>query len=449
MTPDLGPLRSALGRRGGGPFLMLNAQSDEPSGFLAVGARRSLTLRSPHPDGLDALEDFITRSSTRTFGWISYDPAVHALGALDGKDQLHVNDPQDVKDVKDPLDGLPPAPIEFPAIHWMEPEVLLKFEGLGATARIETLAGGPSPWAELARQAILNPIAGPNRPAAGLESTLETGPPTRFHLNRAQYARAFEGVQGNIQRGDVYELNLCNTQVGRTPVNEGRTFAAMMATTRPPHGAWIGFNDKAVLSASPERFLGRRGDQLISQPIKGTAPRWEDPEKDRIAAERLQSDPKERSENIMITDLVRNDLSRIAQPSTVEVTELCGIHSFQNVHQMVSTICCTVKPEMGLASILRATFPMGSMTGAPKARAMELISSYEPGQRGLYSGALGWADPGGDFDLSVVIRTALVDHRNQTFAVQTGGAITVAARCESEWEETLLKARTLLEALAP
>jgi para-aminobenzoate synthetase component 1 len=151
----------------------------------------------------------------------------------------------------------------------------------------------------------------------------------------------------------------------------------------------------------------------------------------------------------MITDLVRNDLSQVAQKSTVEVTELCGVHSFKNVHQMISTVVCTVRNGVGMAEILRATFPMGSMTGAPKQRAMELISTYEPAQRGLYSGALGWADPGGDFDLSVVIRTALIDHRTHAFVVQTGGAITCAAAQQAEWDETLLKARTLLEALAP
>jgi para-aminobenzoate synthetase component 1 len=423
LLPDLGPLRAALGAGAGGPFMLLDAQGDVPSGFLAVGAQRSLTLNAGREGGFEGLEAFISASTTRTFGWISYDPR-EMLGC-----------DWDV--------GLPPPPIEFPAIHWFEPAVLLKFEGVGMTARIENWAGRDHPWADLAERAIREPFAPGARPED------QPLPPTQAHLNPTQYARAFEGVQGNIQRGDVYELNLCNTLVGRTPVNERAVFSRLMEATRPPHAAWIGFNEKAVLSASPERFLKREGDRLVSQPIKGTAPRLPDPALDLAAAERLKADPKERAENVMITDLVRNDLSRVAQKSTVEVTELCGVHSFKNVHQMISTVVCTVRNGVGMAEILRATFPMGSMTGAPKQRAMELISTYEPAQRGLYSGALGWAEPGGDFDLSVVIRTALIDHRTHAFVVQTGGAITCAAAQQAEWDETLLKARTLLEALAP
>ncbi|MGB0172268.1 MAG: anthranilate synthase component I family protein, partial [Flavobacteriales bacterium] len=212
------------------------------------------------------------------------------------------------------------------------------------------------------------------------------------------------------------------------------------------------WNGVDILCASPERFLRREGNRLISQPIKGTAPRHPDPVRDAAIAERLRNDPKERAENVMITDLVRNDLSQVACPASVEVEELCGIHSFRNVHQMISTVTCTVRGDRGFADILRAAFPMGSMTGAPKIRAMEITAEVEPVRRGLYSGAIGWADPDGqgsvgDFDLNVVIRTALADRESGRWSVHVGGAITALAEASAEWEETRLKARAVLDAL--
>ena len=174
--------------------------------------------------------------------------------------------------------------------------------------------------------------------------------------------------------------------------------------------------------------------------------------RDAAITEALRTDPKERAENVMITDLVRNDLSQVARPATVEVEELCGIQSFRNVHQMVSTVSCTVREDRGFADILAAAFPMGSMTGAPKIRAMEITAEVEPVRRGLYSGAIGWADPDGrggvgDFDLNVVIRTALADRTSGRWSVHVGGAITALAGAEAEWEETRLKARAVLDAL--
>ena len=229
-------------------------------------------------------------------------------------------------------------------------------------------------------------------------------------------------------------------------------FHRLTSKTSAPFSARLHWNGVDILCASPERFLRREGDRLISQPIKGTAPRDPDPVRDAAIAEALRTDPKERAENVMITDLVRNDLSQVARPATVEVEELCGIHSFRNVHQMVSTVSCTVREDRGFADILAAAFPMGSMTGAPKIRAMEITAEVEPVRRGLYSGAIGWADPDGrggvgDFDLNVVIRTALADRTSGKWSVHVGGAITALARPEAEWEETRLKARAVLDAL--
>ena len=211
------------------------------------------------------------------------------------------------------------------------------------------------------------------------------------------------------------------------------------------------WNGVDILCASPERFLRREGDRLISQPIKGTAPRDPDPERDAAIAEALRTDPKERAENVMITDLVRNDLSQVARPATVEVEELCGIHSSATFTRW-SPPSPARSGGPGIRRHLGAAFPMGSMTGAPKIRAMEITAEVEPVRRGLYSGAIGWADPDGrggvgDFDLNVVIRTALADRTSGKWSVHVGGAITSLARAEAEWEETRLKARAVLDAL--
>ena len=198
---------------------------------------------------------------------------------------------------------------------------------------------------------------------------------------------------------------------------------------------------------SPELFLKRRDDQLISSPIKGTIRRGTTPEEDDELARQLQNDPKERGENVMICDLVRNDLSRVAQPGSVHVPELFGIHRFESVHQMISTVQCTVREDATTEDILRATFPMGSMTGAPKVRAMEIIDELEATQRGVYSGSVGFFRPNGDFDLNVVIRSLLYNAATPRISMHVGGAITSLSDPQSEYAECLLKAEAMMQTL--
>jgi para-aminobenzoate synthetase component 1 len=202
------------------------------------------------------------------------------------------------------------------------------------------------------------------------------------------------------------------------------------------------------MSGSPERFLKREGDRLMSQPIKGTVRRGRSAEEDNALIDTLQSSEKERAENVMIVDLVRNDLSRIAQKATVEVTELCGIHSFQTVHQMVSTIECRLDKDKGLSDILRATFPMGSMTGAPKISAMKHIDRIEPEGRGSYSGSIGYITPTGDFDFNVLIRSLFHNSKTESLVANVGGAITSLSDAHQEYEECMLKAEAILKAVS-
>jgi para-aminobenzoate synthetase component 1 len=202
-----------------------------------------------------------------------------------------------------------------------------------------------------------------------------------------------------------------------------------------------------LISSSPERYLRKTGNRIISQPIKGTAPRHPDPAKDKASKQKLESDPKERAENVMIVDLVRNDLSRTAAKGSVKVEELCGIYSFSQVHQMISTVTSTLDSRFDFVDLLSTTFPMGSMTGAPKIRAMELIEDYEETKRGLYSGAVGYITPDGDFDFNVVIRSVLYNSKTKYLSFITGGAITSGSTAEREYNECLLKAKAITESL--
>lgn len=202
-----------------------------------------------------------------------------------------------------------------------------------------------------------------------------------------------------------------------------------------------------LLSATPERYLRKDGDRIISQPIKGTAKRFTDSVKDLDSRNNLASDPKERSENIMITDLVRNDLSKTAQKGSVEVTELCGIYSFLQVHQMITTIISKTENQYAAVDVIKTTFPMGSMTGAPKIAAMKIIEELEETKRGLYSGAVGYFKPDGDFDFNVVIRSILYNQERKYVSFSVGSAITSLSIPEKEYEECLLKARAMRKVL--
>ncbi len=265
--------------------------------------------------------------------------------------------------------------------------------------------------------------------------------------SREAYLRDIRLLQQHIQRGDIYEVNYCQEfyaeNVHIDPVD---VYRRLHALTQAPFSAFVHHNGAYLLCGSPERFLKKSGDVLLSQPIKGTVKRGADAAEDEILRRGLAADEKERGENIMITDLVRNDLARISVPGSVEVDELCGIYTFKTVHQMISTVRSGAIPSIAFTDILKGTFPMGSMTGAPKVRAMELIDATEAFARGLYSGSAGWID-GGDFDFNVVIRSIFWNRKTGYLSVRVGGAITALSDPEREYNECLLKADALFKAL--
>jgi len=280
-----------------------------------------------------------------------------------------------------------------------------------------------------------------------------TYPPTNIKIklrtSKDSYFEKVEKLLHHIERGDIYEANFCQEFYAENVTLDAlRTYFHLNEISRPPFAAFIKLNHLFALSASPERYIKRDGNQVVSQPIKGTAKRLNENKKaDQEMAQQLSLDPKERSENIMITDLVRNDLSRFARKGSVVVDELCKVYTFEQVHQLISTISCKVPEQYSSVDILKQTFPMGSMTGAPKISAMKIIEELEDTKRSLYSGAIGYFDPKGNFDFNVVIRSIFYNAFQNYVSYSVGGAITANSIPEKEYEECLLKAKAMREAL--
>ena len=267
-------------------------------------------------------------------------------------------------------------------------------------------------------------------------------------ISKESYIAKVNQMLEHIHRGDIYEANFCMEFYAENAIIEPvKIYQKLNAISKPPFAIFFKNNEQYLLCASPERYLRKEGNKVISQPIKGTAKRFSDLVLDENSKTELETNPKERSENIMIVDLVRNDLSHTAIKGSVEVEELCGIYTFEQVHQMISTVVSTVETTTSPIEILRTTFPMGSMTGAPKISAMKIIEELEETKRGLYSGAVGYFSPENDFDFNVVIRSILYNAQEKYVSFSVGSAITSQSNPEQEYEECLLKAKAMFEVL--
>lgn len=268
-------------------------------------------------------------------------------------------------------------------------------------------------------------------------------------ISKENYLSKVSKMLEHIQRGDIYEANFCmEFYAENAQIEPLEMYHKLNAISEPPFAVYFKNNFQYLLSASPERYLRKEGNKVISQPIKGTAKRSEDSILDEQLKSDLAQNEKERSENIMIVDLVRNDLSHTATKGSVAVEELCEIYTFKQVHQMISTVVSEVDITASPVEIIRTTFPMGSMTGAPKISAMQIIEALEETKRGLYSGAVGYFTPKGDFDFNVVIRSILYNAKNKYLSFSVGSAITSQAIAEQEYEECLLKAKAMFEVLS-
>ncbi len=340
-------------------------------------------------------------------------------------------------DVKNRIENLTsenPDRIGFPEMFFMVPEVLITI----ADGALVVRSASSDP------EKIFNEI---QEESTGSETTgnrLELKPT----ISRQRYLERIKVLQEHIQRGDIYEVNFCHEFYNdHAHINAYDTYSRLGNSSPNPFGCFVKHQGRFLLCASPERFLKKSSGVLTSQPMKGTMPRHEDPALDERSRSALESSEKDRAENVMIVDLTRNDLSRIAKPASVKVPELFKVHSFPHVHQMISTVQCDVRDGATISDILRSTFPMGSMTGAPKVRAMQLIDEHEPMKRGIFSGTVGYFSPDGDFDLNVVIRSIMYAEDTHALSVMAGGAITSMSDPEQEYHESILKMKPLFAAL--
>ncbi|WP_341834514.1 anthranilate synthase component I family protein [Chitinophaga pollutisoli] len=343
----------------------------------------------------------------------------------------------DLKNETEKLGSQHPDGIGFPDLSFFRPRYVLRLSASTLEISGESLS-------EQEARAIHAELL--SQPA------ISTAPPlplvSQSRLQRAGYLEAVHALQEHIRKGDCYEVNFCREQYAHARLQDpASVFLRLNGLSPAPFAAYYRRGLRYLACSSPERFLRKEGDRIISQPIKGTIRRAADPAEDAALLQALRNSPKEQSENVMVVDLVRNDLSRTAVRGSVEVSELFGIYSFPQVHHMISTVSATLDPAFHFTDAIRNAFPMGSMTGAPKVKVMQLIEQYEKTRRGLFSGAVGYITPEGDFDFNVVIRSILYSAENHYVSFQTGSAITFYSNPEKEWEECLLKARALRQAL--
>ena len=356
---------------------------------------KSLQKREGNP--WNHLAEFREKYGGWLFGYLGYDLKNH-------KEELHSEN----KEL-----------IQAPELYFMVPGLLLEID---SEHSVKTLVG----------EVTLN--------SAKSRSSSELSITHKKRISKAEYIRNVEQTKRDIYEGEYYEINLSHPLEFELKGDSWDLYEAMKAVGPVPFGGYAQIDELSICCSSPERFLARKGNRVWSQPIKGTASRQQESEA-IFDIERLQKSEKERAENLMIVDLVRNDLSRVAEKRSVKVSGLFEVQSFETVHQMVSTVECTVPEKTKSIEVIKECFPMGSMTGAPKIASMKAIEKYESYKRGIYSGALGYIKPNGDFDFNVIIRTAIIEGEKLIYPV--GGAITSDSDPEAEWEETLVKARAI------
>lgn len=385
---------------------------------LLVGVDSIAQLSCSSSAAFDELKKFYATKSDWLFGYLSYDlkNEIEKLGSNNG-------------------DGL-----NFPELHFFQPKYVFLLKG--EKLKIEfLLAYSTVPEITSLFESIL---AVEIKPTKHIIEKIQI----QAKLSKDDYLNKVDEIKSHIQRGDVYELNFCMEFFLQNHQLEAKSlYERLNEISQTPFSCFFRNHENFLLCASPERFLKKQGGKLISQPIKGTRKRGLTEAEDKGLKAELLSDLKERNENVMIVDLVRNDLSRSAKRGTVKVEELFGVYTFKQVHQLISTVSCEIKAEIHFIDALKNAFPMGSMTGAPKVRAMQLIEEFEWSKRGLYSGTIGYISPSGDFDFNVVIRSILHNAKNKYTSFMVGSAITANCDAEQEYEECLLKAAALFQVL--
>jgi len=372
--------------------------------MLAVGSNSFVEANTPI--AFSEFKKFIEDSPGYKFGYLGYD----------------------LKNEIEALKSNNPDHCEFPDLSFFEPLHLLHFAENNVTIESQN--------PEDIFQKILN---------SSVFQKIKSEPlKVKQRISKEEYIDKVRLIRDHIIEGDVYELNFCMEFYAEdVQLCPEQLFLSLSIQNPMPFGTILKNKSKYLISASPERFLKKIGNKLISQPMKGTSKRSSNPVEDQMLYDALRESEKEQSENMMIVDLVRNDLARSSKPGTTHVEEIFGVYSLSKVHQMISTISSELKPEVDLIAAIKNAFPMGSMTGAPKIKAMELIEQLEETKRGVYSGAFGYIDPDFNFDFNVVIRSIVYNKANGYLSFQAGSAITYDSIPEKEYEECLLKAEAI------
>jgi len=386
-------------------FFLLNDSRGRK--LLAVGAEREVTGE------LDALNTFLKENKGEyCFGFLSYD-VKNQIEQLSSENRLRVN---------------------FPELYFCVPKIVVELKG----DEYFYLKGAEDELVSKVIRELHQPI---NR-------EVTNGIVLTAALTKTEYVQEVTALLDEIQQGNAYEVTYCQEfYAENVSIDPWTTYLDLHKRTNAPYSCFVRNGHNYLLSGSPERFVRKKDDRLISQPIKGTAKRGETKEYDERVKETLMHNEKELAENVMIVDLVRNDLSRIAKRNSVQVDELCGLYTFETVHQLISTVSAEISSETTFVDIMKALFPMGSMTGAPKMSAMQLIEKHETFRRGLFSGTVGYIDPNGDFDFNVIIRSIMYNELDRVISCPVGGAITIQSDPEQEYQECLVKIDALKKAL--
>jgi para-aminobenzoate synthetase component 1 len=385
--------------------------------LLAIGVHRSHIIESGDVMPLEKLDNFISKAKLPVFFLLSYD-------LKNAIEKLHTQNN---------------GPLNCPLIIAIEPKKLSYAEN----GVMFYQSQDANDTLELHQNTHLNNFDYHSEKIENVPN--DTFKPT----DKSHYLKQFKAIKQHIQRGDIYEMNYCMSfKASNVKIDPIATFCQLSHRSPAPFSAYFKFREWHLMSSSPERYIRKDGQEIISQPIKGTTSRFKDLDKDKASKEYLSASEKEKNENVMIVDLVRNDLSKIALKDSVKVAELFGVYSFAQVHQMISTVEAKVKDNISFGDTLKATFPMGSMTGAPKISAMKIADEKEDFARGFYAGAIGYHFPNGNFDSSVIIRSLIYNKKNNCAYMGAGSAVTDLAEAESEYEECLLKAHAILTSIS-
>ena len=402
-------------------FMDSNSYEQKYTSYDAVLAVDALTsIKTDYHNAFEELNEYQQVTKDWLFGYLSYDLK---------------NDTEDLQSKN--YDGL-----GFPDLFFFQPKKLFLLKGNELEVQYLLMCDDEidSDFNEITNFELRITPATDNRQPVPIT--------IKQRISKESYLYKVGQMLAHILRGDIYEANFCMEFYAEDAIIDPlATYEKLNAISEPPFAVYFKNYRQYLMSASPERYLRKESDKVISQPIKGTARRSADPDEDNAIKKELAANEKERSENIMIVDLVRNDLSRTAAKGSVTVEELCGAYTFKQVHHLISTVVSELAQGTRPVDAIRTTYPMGSMTGAPKISAMQIIEKLEETRRGLYSGAVGYFTPDGDFDFNVVIRSILYNADNKYISFSVGSAITAKASPEAEYEECLLKARAMRKVL--